>query len=240
MILHAYKGISQGSVTITSSAGASDPVTTMREAPSKEVVDADDPERFIHLNTDGIGADVTRRMRRLGSSLGDLGLSVSTGRVVQFRAREHLRDEPAAGTAPLIFPSHFSGQGRVEWPSSKRRKPNAIAVNGHTIDLLLRNGTYVLVKRFSAKEERRRIVATISDPEAVAGEFIAFENHLNVFHHDGGPLIRTLQTERPRFLTPLLLTCSSDNGLDTLKSTPRTCDASLTPLQVSSVAWAKQ
>ncbi len=205
VILHACKGVSQGSVTITSSAGASDPVITMREAPHEEVVDVDDPERFIHLSTDGIGADVTRRMRRLRSSLGELGLSVSTGRVVQFRAREHLRDEPVAGTAPLIFPSHFSGQGRVEWPSSKRRKPNAIAVNGHTADLLLRNGTYVLVKRFSAKEERRRIVATISDPEAVAGEFIAFENHLNVFHHDGGPLDPDIANGTAAFLNSTIV-----------------------------------
>ncbi len=42
-------------------------------------------------------------------------------------------------------------------------------------------GTYVLVKRFSSKEEARRVVATVCDPEAVPGDKVGFENHLNVF-----------------------------------------------------------
>ena len=51
-------------------------------------------------------------------------------------------------------------------------------------------GVYVLVKRFTAKEERKRIVATVFRPEGnLAGfESIGFENHLNYFHHRGGGL----------------------------------------------------
>ena len=188
VVLHAVKGSPSNSVTITSGAGADDEMTTVREARHEEVVSEDDPELFIHLSTDEVGADVTRRMQCLQSSLGDTGMSVSTGRIVQFRAREHLRDTPEPGTAPLIFPGHFSDRGGVEWPLGNGRKPDAIDMNGQTVDLLLPNGTYVLVKRFSAKEERRRVVATICDPDAVPGELIGFENHLNVFHQDGGPI----------------------------------------------------
>jgi adenine-specific DNA-methyltransferase len=43
----------------------------------------------------------------------------------------------------------------------------------------------VLVKRFTAKEERRRVVASVFDPAFVPGDVIAFENHLNVFHIKG-------------------------------------------------------
>ena len=189
VVFHAVKDkATTSSVVITSSAGADDEMTTVREAPYEEVVDADDPEAFIHLSVDGIGARVTQRMRQVKSLITDTGISVSTGRVVQFRARQHLQDQPTALTAPLIFPSHFDGQGRVTWPSTNGRKPNAITVNSDTASLLMRNGAYVLVKRFSAKEERRRIVAALSDPDAVPGPLIGFENHLNVFHKDGGPL----------------------------------------------------
>ena len=50
------------------------------------------------------------------------------------------------------------------------------------------NGCYVVTKRFSAKEERRRIVAAIHDEKSVPGEYVGFENHLNVFHQRGNGL----------------------------------------------------
>jgi adenine-specific DNA-methyltransferase len=51
--------------------------------------------------------------------------------------------------------------------------------------LLLPNETYVVVKRFTSKEEPRRVVAAIHDPTRVPGNWVAFENHLNVFHSNG-------------------------------------------------------
>jgi adenine-specific DNA-methyltransferase len=47
------------------------------------------------------------------------------------------------------------------------------------------NAWYVLVRRFSAKEEKRRIVASVYDPNRVAGSKVGFENHLNVLHIRG-------------------------------------------------------
>ena len=43
-------------------------------------------------------------------------------------------------------------------------------------------GWYVLVHRFSAKEERRRVVAALYDPARVDAEAVAFDNKLNVLH----------------------------------------------------------
>ena len=188
VIFHAYKNRSPERVVIASSAGSMDEMATVREALPEDVVRPDDPESFIFLSTDEIGADVANRMRRMSSSLVDAGLSVSTGRVVQFRARQHLRDKPDNDTAPLIYPGNISARGGIEWPSSRNRKPNAILVNNQTSNSLMPNGTYVVVKRFSAKEERRRIVAAIFDSTSAPGESVGFENHLNVFHRNGGPL----------------------------------------------------
>lgn len=41
---------------------------------------------------------------------------------------------------------------------------------------------YTLVRRFSAKEERRCIVASVLCPESLPDTDLGFENHLNVFH----------------------------------------------------------
>ena len=44
------------------------------------------------------------------------------------------------------------------------------------------SGHYVVVRRLSSKEEKRRIVPAVFDPEKVPCEKVGFENHLNVFH----------------------------------------------------------
>ena len=46
-------------------------------------------------------------------------------------------------------------------------------------------GYYVLTQRFSAKEERRRVVAAIYDPRRIEAPLVGFENHLNYFHARG-------------------------------------------------------
>ena len=56
----------------------------------------------------------------------------------------------------------------------------------------IRSGIYLLTKRFTSKEERRRLVACIFDPDQVEAEWIGFENHLNYFHASGHGLERTL------------------------------------------------
>jgi adenine-specific DNA-methyltransferase len=188
VVFRAVRGRPSNTVSISSSPSADHEATTLREAPYDEVVDLSDLGAFIHLSVDGIGAGIAHRMRAMRSSIKDTGLSVSTGRVVEFRARESLREYPDDSTAPLIFPSHFDGQGRVKWPLANHRKPNAISQSEDTASLLMQNGSYVLVKRFSAKEERRRVSAALSEPDLVPGPLIGFENHLNVFHEDGGPL----------------------------------------------------
>jgi adenine-specific DNA-methyltransferase len=118
------------------------------------------------------------------------GLDVCTGPVVDFRLREHLRQDPEPGSAPLLYASHFRG-GRFEWPR-EGRKPNAIARNAQTEKWLMPHGCYVVVRRFSSKEERRRVVAYLLEDSATPGDRIGFENHLNVIHQGGHGLPRAV------------------------------------------------
>ncbi len=71
--------------------------------------------------------------------------------------------------------------------------------------LLLPSGTYVLVKRFSAKEERRRVVAAIYDPRQVGAPYVGFENHVNVYHCDNGGLPMELAKGLAVFLNSTLI-----------------------------------
>jgi adenine-specific DNA-methyltransferase len=92
---------------------------------------------------------------------------------------------------PLLYPCHFNG-GTVHWPMPAGRKPNAILDNEKTRPWLVRSGIYLLTKRFTSKEERRRLVACLFDPQAVASEWLGFENHVNYFHANGHGLDREL------------------------------------------------
>jgi adenine-specific DNA-methyltransferase len=92
---------------------------------------------------------------------------------------------------PLIYPCHFK-HGCVEWPNGKTRKPNALALGPRAEELVISQGYYVLTKRFSSKEERRRIVAAVYDPTRITAAKVAFENHLNYFHERGSGLPATL------------------------------------------------
>lgn len=180
VIIRVERTTERGTVRITSSASPASPETTIRDVPFIEVVRPDDPEQFIHLSPHEDHADVASAVAALPHTIASLNMKVSTGRVVDFRTKEHLRHEPGPDTAPLVYPTHLR-EGSVTWPKNTK-KPNALAHCEATDALMLPAGCYVLVKRFSAKEERRRVVASLVRDGDLPGNAWAFENHLNVFH----------------------------------------------------------
>ena len=192
VIFHVVVGrpVPKDLVVSSSSGRAGDPVT-LRNVPMSEVIDPADPELMIHLETNEDQSRAAGIVREIRTGLKDLGLTVSTGRVVDFRAEEFIVQEPASNTVPLIYSTHFD-KGYISWPIENGRKPNAIVSEPATKSLMVPRGAYVLVKRFSSKEERRRIVACIYDPERIDAEEIGFENHLNYFHQNGAGLDMTL------------------------------------------------
>jgi adenine-specific DNA-methyltransferase len=171
-------------VIISSSHAPSDPELRVRRVNHDDIVSPADRHAFIHIVPDFRGDPIRDRVGCLEATLDDLGLNVSTGRVVDFRAQDHLRDSPEPGSVPLIYPCHLE-RGRVVWPNARNRKPNAIMRVADTEELLVVSADYVLVKRFSAKEERRRLTAAVFDASMVPADVVGFENHLNYFHQNG-------------------------------------------------------
>ncbi len=176
IIIHMERGGTQGAVMISISHDSSFGDYAERQMPFSEIVKRDDPERFIHIPT----FQVNSSSRLFSHSLEELGLQVSTGPVVDFRVKDHWLREPSRGCAPLLYAHHFKG-GNFTWPK-EHKKPNAVALNDETRKWLMPRGCYTITKRFSAKEEKRRLVAFVVDPERLPHALYGFENHLNVFH----------------------------------------------------------
>lgn len=198
VIFSGTRGHRPATLVVSSSRSVSHAVRT-RTVPYEEVVRPDDPEAFLHITTDEKAAEHARQVGALPCRLPELEIEVSTGPVVDFRAKEHLRADPEPGAVPLVYPNHLR-DGRVTWPQVGARKPNGLAHTQETERLLMPAGTYVLVKRFSAKEERRRIVAVVVAPSDLPGDAWAFENHLNVFHRQGQGLPEDLARGLAAFL----------------------------------------
>lgn len=182
IIFSATRSGNRGQVNLSVSRGHVDEASS-RTVDYTDIVRPGDPNRFIHIPAGETDSDTTSMFAGLPCGLPELDIQVSTGRVVDFRAREHLLDGPAIGAVPLIYPGNLRN-GRVRWPLPIR-KPQALVACPDTQKLLLPNERYVIVKRFSAKEERRRVVAVVYDPEDFIADAVGFENHLNVFHCRG-------------------------------------------------------
>ncbi|MCC5807974.1 MAG: Eco57I restriction-modification methylase domain-containing protein [Opitutales bacterium] len=202
VIQHVVKEPSNAPVRITVSDHLEDPAKECL-LPREDFCNPADPDLFIHLIADDYDLGIRRRMRQFTHTLQDLGIVVSTGRVVDFRAKEFLQKVPSADSVPLIYPGHCQN-GRVVWPREGFRKCNWFRRCPDSASQLVPPGDYVLVRRFTAKEEKRRLAAYLISAEEVPARAFAFENHLNYFHEHGKPLAPDLAKGIATFLNSSL------------------------------------
>jgi adenine-specific DNA-methyltransferase len=179
VIFAGTKGGVHGEVLLSASNGHEDD-SSHRRVSYSDVVHAGDRQQFIRIATNDADTDVAERMLALPDTLASLGIAVSTGKVVDFRSRECLHGNEVDQGLPLIYPGNVR-DGLVTWPREIRKPQWFLPVVPKDESLLVPEGWYCIVKRFSAKEERRRIVAAVWSPELTPGP-VAFENHVNIFH----------------------------------------------------------
>ena len=191
VVFHAIRGANKGPVRVTTSHGPFDELLTDRIMDHSEMVLPDDAQLVIRVVPDENGTRVTQAILDLPSKLPDLQISVSTGRVVRFRTRDRLHTEAGPGDTPLIMPRHCQGSF-VVWPQDLPEVLNGLSTPDPDDKLVMPAGWYVLVNRFSAKEDNRRVVASLFDPSRVDTNSVAFDNKLNVFHRGNRGLPESL------------------------------------------------
>jgi adenine-specific DNA-methyltransferase len=148
-----------------------------RTVPYGDIVTPD----FIHVPATEKDAQAVAWMTSHAThTLADLGLTVSTGRVVDFRSRELLHQERVGRAVPMVYASHLRG-GMTQHPIGTKKPEWFHADSATAAKLLVPGGAYVLIKRFSAKEERRRVVSAVWQ----STDDVAFDNKLNYIHQDG-------------------------------------------------------
>jgi len=193
IILHALRDDGWNSrpvghgVTISSSAGAADLADSDEwQTELAEVIDPDELAGVFRLPISPEDDETLRQVDSWRDSLRGLGLEISTGPVVPFRATEHLAGKANGVTVPLLWMNHVRPM-EIRWPI-QTRKPEWINNKPASRKLLVPTSNYVLLRRFSAKEERRRLIAAPLLAAQLDGELIGLENHLNYIYRPGGSL----------------------------------------------------
>src|SRR5262249_43553270 len=129
-------------ITLTHRLGVASPITTITTSPGKDLPASLEPLSLPASRAlDDTAGDMVLRIPSSPEELGvleaveawpgrfaDLGLAISTGPVVLFRAEEYLLPKlDGADTAPLLGP-HNVRPFETIWPVEKRGKPTAFRV----------------------------------------------------------------------------------------------------------------
>ena len=179
-------------VTVSTSQGALDLGGAQAHTLAfKDVLDLDTSQAILSIPTKPSDISLKGVFESWADRLRTMGVEVSTGPVVPFRTHALVTDvEQAAGTAPLVWVQHIRRMA-VQWPLAGFAKPQRIRVETATYGLLLPNANYVLVRRFSPKEENSRLTAAPYLGGELPSDFLAVENHINYLHRPRGALTET-------------------------------------------------
>jgi len=157
--------------------------------PRSDIICNKNGESFVRIPTSPLDVDVLHAIDKLPNTLKDMGLGISTGPVVPFRARQYLLPEltEKPNSVPLLW-MHNMQDMEIAWHLKRNKKESAIQVCGKTAPLLLPVNNYVLLKRFSSKEQKRRLYASVLLESKFPYKTVGIENHVNYIHKSRGNL----------------------------------------------------
>jgi adenine-specific DNA-methyltransferase len=177
-------------VTVSFSAGLGDlDAPEQRQTPLSEILDKASNNQLLHIPITASDDAAVQVVRGWPGSLHTYGMQISTGPVVAFRAAHLLApsgDVPAVH-APLLWMQNVRAM-RIEWPVRLRDKAQYIRLDPAAAPLLVPDQNYVILRRFSAKEQERRLTAAPLLAGQLGAPHIGLENHLNYIYRPGGSL----------------------------------------------------
>jgi len=136
--------------------------------------------QYVYLVTNNDDAEVLNKINDFSMTLPEMNLKMQTGIIVDFRTREVLRDKLEEGAYPLLYSQHIK-EGRVIWPLGKEGEVIKTERKGY----LQNNSDYLLVKRFTSKEEKRRLQCGIYLKQKYPQfDYISTQNKVNFIKCD--------------------------------------------------------
>ncbi len=160
-----------------------------KEYPAANIVDVDSDEKVVYLPVDSRDEAILSMFRSWDGNMEKYGIKISTGPVVAFRAHDFIVSEPGKDTVPLYW-LHNVVKMLCDHPVQKKDKGQYIKVASETKAALLPNKNYVLLRRFSSKDDSSRLVAAPYFGNMSQYEAVGIENKLNYIYRPKGHLRR--------------------------------------------------
>lgn len=180
-------------VLVSSSIGIKDIFEpTIKYFNSSELIDLNSKEKILHLPTSDKEENIMNLVSTWQNVLTDFDIKISTGPVVSFRALEFIQNNYENGTvflAPLFW-LHNVNKMILEWPKQLKEKGQFIRIENGSKSLLLPNKNYILLRRFSTKDDKSRLIAAPYFCNYVKSDFIGVENKVNYIYRKDGHLDR--------------------------------------------------
>ncbi len=183
-------------ITISTSPTLTDLPTggTAREVDMQHFLSKRGKKLFFRLPTHELDDQILETVDGWSGSLHTYQLEVSTGPIVPFRLRPFLMDEMVEGkSVPLLWLHHVKAQTLLLKAVNGRQKPAAFSILSEAQQWLTPAANYVLLRRFTAKEEARRLVAAPFLADNFPYSWVGLENHLNYIYRKNNPLT-TIET----------------------------------------------
>ncbi|MTT31471.1 N-6 DNA methylase [Terrilactibacillus sp. BCM23-1] len=150
----------------------------VHEVPYGTVVDMSSENLFMLIPSSVEEVELLTIVNSWDYNLIELGYKLKTGPVVDFRALDLIKEESEENTVPLLWANHFENN-RITFPVSVSKNPQYIVDTEDSKSVLLPSRNYLLVKRFTSKEERRRVQCSLYFADEFINEKVGVENHLN-------------------------------------------------------------
>ncbi len=184
---------SESEIIISSSHGLKDiesPAT--KTLLLKDIIDLNSQEKILHLPTNDNEEGIVNIFKNWSGNLNAYNIQVSTGPVVSFRSTKYIQDHYQNGIvflAPLFW-LHNVNKMSLNWPIVKEGKGQYIRIQDESKSILIPNKNYILLRRFSTKDDKSRLIAAPYFCNYMKADFIGVENKVNYIYRPKGHLNR--------------------------------------------------
>ncbi len=155
-----------------------------------ELIDLKSEAKILHLPITVFEEEVINLFKSWSNTLKSFEIQISTGPVVSFRSRQFLYDEYTNSTfflAPLYWLHNVNKMG-INYPHILPNKSQYIRITDESKKILIPNKNYVLLRRFSSKDDKSRLIASPYFSKYSKSEFIGVENKVNYIYKLNGEL----------------------------------------------------
>jgi adenine-specific DNA-methyltransferase len=160
----------------------------VKEYEITELVNLESSQKIIHIPIGQNDERAIQVFKLWEHNLASYELNVSTGPVVDFRSLDFIREKASKHSVPLIY-LHNINKMKFQWPLEKRSKGKVkgeyILRTDLSIARLVENKDYILMRRFSSKDDSSKLIASPYFAKWLPEySLIGIENHLNYIYRE--------------------------------------------------------